>query len=104
MATTRKYNSFTEFYKNCYIIEHSNATNKRLHVVGTSLSIILTLYLVTTGQFKYMYSPLLVGYSFAWVGHFVFQKNKPATFKHPIWSFYGDFVMLYKHLIGEYKF
>jgi hypothetical protein len=46
-----------------------------------------------TGQWRYLLLALLCGYGFAWVGHFVFEKNKPASFKRPLYSFMGDWVM-----------
>ncbi|MCK7551853.1 Mpo1-like protein [Marinobacter goseongensis] len=46
----------------------------------------------------------LIGYGFAWVGHYVFEKNRPATFKHPVYSLMGDWVMFRDILIGRIRF
>ncbi len=47
---------------------------------------------------------LLSGYAFAWVGHFFFEKNRPATFKHPFYSFAGDWVMFKDIFVGKIPF
>jgi hypothetical protein len=47
---------------------------------------------------RFLMAAPLFGYGFAWVGHFVFEKNRPATFKQPIFSLMGDFVMWYEVL------
>ncbi|MNE19968.1 hypothetical protein D3C80_1130690 [compost metagenome] len=44
------------------------------------------------------------GYGFAWVGHFFFEKNRPATFKHPLYSLIGDFAMYRDMLRGKVSF
>lgn len=86
------FESFAEFYP-FYLQEHSNATCRRLHFVGTGLVISILLWVFTTATWWGLWLLPLVGYGFAWVGHFVFEKNRPATFKHPLYSLAGDFVM-----------
>jgi hypothetical protein len=88
----RKFQSFAEFYP-FYLGEHSNRTCRRLHFVGSTLSLACLGALLVTGQWRYLLLGLLCGYGFAWVGHFVFEKNKPASFKRPLYSFMGDWVM-----------
>ena len=88
--------SFAEFYP-FYLREHSNRTCRRLHFVGSSLALVCLVMLVVTGKPQYFVYALLCGYGFAWVGHFGFEKNKPASFKRPLYSFMGDWVM-YKDL------
>jgi hypothetical protein len=46
----------------------------------------------------------VAGYSFAWVGHFFFEKNRPATFQHPFYSLLGDFVMYRDMVLGRVPF
>jgi hypothetical protein len=84
--------TFAEFYP-LYLKEHSNRTCRRLHFVGSTLSLVCLAMLVITGQPGYLLAGLLCGYGFAWIGHFVFEKNKPASFKRPLYSFMGDWVM-----------
>ena len=84
--------SFAEFYP-FYLGEHSNRTCRRLHFVGSTLSLSCIAMLIVTGQPIYLLAGLLCGYGFAWIGHFGFEKNKPASFKRPLYSFMGDWVM-----------
>jgi hypothetical protein len=84
--------SFSEFYP-LYLAEHQNRTCRRLHFVGSTLGLMCLAMLVATGKPLYLLVGLLSGYAFAWVGHFGFEKNKPASFKRPLYSFMGDWVM-----------
>lgn len=84
--------------------QHSNQTNRRLHVIGTLLAIIFLIRAIislTVGSFLVI---PIIGYGFAWFGHFLFEKNKPATFKYPRFSLMGDFKLLYETLTGKRKF
>lgn len=98
----RQFKSFAEFYP-FYLGEHSNAICRRLHFVGTSLSLVFLLALVVTSHWWYLLAALLCGYAFAWVGHFGFEKNKPASFKRPLYSFLGDWMMWRDILLGRIK-
>lgn len=83
--------------------EHSNLTCRRLHFIGTSLSLVFLLALFLTGDWWYLLAGLICGYAFAWVGHFGFEKNKPASFKRPLYSFLGDWMMWRDILLGRIK-
>mmetsp|Transcript_11079 Transcript_11079/g.12186 ORF Transcript_11079/g.12186 Transcript_11079/m.12186 type:complete len:117 (+) Transcript_11079:96-446(+) len=96
----KKFESFRRFYP-FYLSEHKNGLNRLLHVVGTSLVILFALYIIFTLQFHRIYVLPLLGYSFAWVGHFFVEKNRPATFTYPLYSLAGDFVMWYDVLTGR---
>lgn len=89
----QRYKSFEEFWP-FYVGEHSKATTRNLHFIGTHLGLVNLAVAVATLQPLYILSGLVCGYGFAWVGHFFVEKNKPATFKYPAWSFRGDFKML----------
>jgi hypothetical protein len=89
---TPQHTSFAEFYP-FYLSEHSNRTCRRMHFVGSTLSLICLTMLAVTGKPQYFLYALLCGYGCAWIGHFVFEKNKPASFKRPLYSFMGDWVM-----------
>jgi hypothetical protein len=95
--------SFAEFYP-FYLSEHSNPTCRRLHFVGSSLVLVCLALLVATGQLRYVLYALLCGYGFAWIGHFMFEKNRPASFKRPLYSFMGDWVMYKDMWTGRVKF
>ena len=94
------YTSLAEFYP-YYLSEHRNATSRALHFVGTGLVIALLLYAVCTMRFSLLWFVPLVGYGFAWVGHFFFEKNKPATFKYPFFSLASDFILFKDILTGQ---
>ncbi|EFC44882.1 predicted protein, partial [Naegleria gruberi] len=92
------YKSFDEFYP-FYISQHSNAICRSLHVIGTLSSTAIGGYLLYKRRFKSALPVmLLVGYGLAWIGHFVFERNRPATFTYPLWSFMGDWKMLFEVL------
>jgi hypothetical protein len=97
------YQSFSEFYP-FYLSEHANRTSRRLHFVGTSLGLAFALHALSSLNFWWLLAALVCGYAFAWVGHFFFEKNRPATFTYPLWSFMGDWVMWKEILTGKIRF
>ena len=98
----KRFNRFSEFYP-FYLSEHQDRVNRRLHFVGTTLVIALVLFALVTQQWLWLAAVPFAGYGFAWVGHFFFEKNKPATFNHPLYSFLGDWVMYKDILTGKVK-
>ncbi|MDZ3993281.1 DUF962 domain-containing protein [Pseudomonas sp. Teo4] len=103
MTSTAQFRSFAEFYP-YYLGEHSNPTCRRLHFVGTSLVIALLAYTIGSGKWLLLLAVPVAGYGFAWVGHFFFERNRPATFSHPFYSLIGDFVMFRDILLGRISF
>jgi len=91
-TTAKKYTTFREFYP-FYLSEHSNRICRRLHFLGSTLSLACLAMLVITGSAWWIPAALLAGYGCAWIGHFAFEKNRPASFKQPLYSFMGDWVM-----------
>ncbi|EOQ64815.1 hypothetical protein F935_00466 [Acinetobacter calcoaceticus ANC 3811] len=85
--------NYQEFYR-FYLTEHRNIMSRRLHVVGSSIGIYFFSKAIRKKQVKYALYGLVAGYANAWVGHFVFEKNKPASFKQPFYSFISDWRML----------
>ena len=103
MSEPIQFQNFGEFYQ-YYLAEHCDRTCRRLHFIGSTCGLIcLAAFIVT---FKWYWIPLglIVGYGFAWVGHFFFEHNKPATFKYPLYSFAGDWVMYKDILFGKIRF
>lgn len=100
---SQTYNSLAEFYP-FYLEEHSNRTCRRLHVVGTTGVILIALTAVSTQQWNLLWLMPLFGYFFAWVGHFFFEHNKPATFQYPFYSLVSDFIMYKDILTGKIRF
>ena len=86
---SRRFNSFREFYP-YYLSEHRNRVCRRLHVVGSGLIVLLVgAVLARLLSPWWLLAVPVLGYGFAWVGHFVFEKNRPATFTYPLWSLDG---------------
>ncbi|CEG57083.1 DUF962 domain-containing protein [Legionella fallonii] len=98
----KEFKNFKEFYP-FYLSQHQNPMCKRLHFVGTLLVCLCLLTALMTGNFYWLILLPFIGYGFAWAGHFIFEKNKPATFKHPFYSLLGDFVLFKDILLGKNK-
>lgn len=98
-----KFASFREFYP-FYLSEHRNATCRRLHFAGSTLVLALLAAAAATRNAWLLLLVPLAGYGFAWVGHFAFEKNRPATFTYPAWSLAGDWVMYWQLLTGRIRF
>jgi hypothetical protein len=96
----QQFTTFAEFYP-FYLGEHSNRTCRRLHFLGSSLGLVCLGMMFMTGKPQYLLYGLLCGYACAWVGHFGFEKNKPASFKRPLYSFMGDWVMYKDMWLGK---
>ena len=84
--------SFGEFYP-YYLSEHRNTTSRRLHFIGSLGVIGFVALAFATADWPWLIAAVVCGYAFAWVGHFFFEHNRPATFKHPLYSLMGDWVM-----------
>jgi hypothetical protein len=89
MSSGNTFRTFRDFYP-FYLREHTNRTCRRLHFVGTSLALALLILTLASRVWWIAAVALAEGYAFAWVGHFFFERNKPATFKHPWFSLMGD--------------
>ena len=100
--TERRFTSFAEFWP-YYLSEHSKPITRVLHYLGTVIAIALLITLIAKGRWWLFPLVVLPGYAFAWVGHFFFEKNRPATFTYPLWSFMGDWKMLALMLTGKLK-
>jgi len=94
------FTSFKEFYP-YYLSEHTNKLCRRLHFIGSVLVLCLLGYSILSEQFYLLWFIPVIGYGFAWIGHLFFEKNRPATFKHPLYSLLGDWVMFKDILVGK---
>lgn len=88
----RQYQSFREFYP-FYLSEHSHRLCRRMHFIGSTLVLLALFAYGATGHWAWLALMPVFGYGFAWLGHFVFEKNRPATFRYPFYSLLGDWVM-----------
>lgn len=102
-AHAREFESFAAFYP-YYLSEHRDRTCRRLHVAGSTVALLCLLMIVITGNAWWLAGAVVSGYAFAWVGHFGFEKNRPATFRHPFYSLMGDWVMYADILRGRIPF
>jgi hypothetical protein len=96
-----RFRTYEEFWP-FYVSQHRNATCRALHFVGTTL-VLVTLALSVIDRAWFLLLAPVAGYGFAWVGHFFFEKNRPATFTHPLWSLRGDFRMYRLMLLGRMR-
>jgi hypothetical protein len=98
MAT--QYASFREFYP-FYLSEHADRSCRRLHFVGSTLVLVVLAVALAAQHWMLLWLLPVLGYGFAWIGHFFFEHNKPATFTHPFYSFAGDWVMYWQIVTGR---
>jgi hypothetical protein len=98
-----EYRTFEDFYP-FYLSEHSRSGTRRLHFVGTLLVLLTAVFALVTRRWGFLALVPLFGYGLAWVGHFAVEKNRPATFQHPIYSLAGDFRMFADMVRGRVSF
>lgn len=99
----KKFNSLKEFYP-FYLSEHQHTTSRILHFIGTALVFLCLITAVLFHEWRFVAAIPFVGYGFAWVGHFFFERNKPATFKYPGYSLASDFILFFDLLSGKQSF
>lgn len=102
-AVQSRFATFAEFYP-YYLGEHRNVVCRRLHFVGTGLVITVLTAAILSGDWRLLMFMPLAGYGFAWAGHFMFEKNRPATFSHPWYSLAADFVLFRDMFVGKIRF
>ncbi|HTC17437.1 MAG TPA: Mpo1-like protein [Steroidobacteraceae bacterium] len=95
-----RFASFREFYP-YYLQQHANQISRRLHVGGTLLALLLAALAVVSGRWPWLLAVPLAGYLPAWIGHLLFERNSPATFRHPLYSLRGDLLLLAEVLSGR---
>ena len=100
---SQTYASFREFYP-FYLSEHRNRTCRRLHFVGSTIGLVCLAAAIAAANGWLVLVGLALGYALAWIGHFSFENNRPATFRQPLYSFVGDWVMYRDILTGRIKF
>ena len=98
----KRIETYREFWP-FYLQEHSCKATKQLHILGTLLGLACAIYLGATDRWAWLPLSLVFGYGFAWYSHFFIQKNRPATFRYPLWSFISDFRMMWHYLTGRLR-
>lgn len=95
--------TYGEFYQ-FYLTEHSKTGTRIFHFIGTLLVFVVIWYVISSGKERFLWYIPIFGYGFAWFSHAVIEKNRPATFKYPLWSLISDFRLFFELLIGKQKF
>jgi len=97
-----RYESFADFYP-FYLSEHRDPVCRRWHFAGSLLVLACIALAAFTRNAWWLAPAPLVGYGCAWVGHFFFEHNRPATFGYPVYSFMGDWVMFRDIIAGKVR-
>lgn len=103
MSKSKVYQSLKEFYP-FYLSEHRNTTCRVLHFIGTALVLLSFSGFLISLNYRFLVAMPLLGYGFAWLGHFFFEKNKPATFQYPAYSLASDFLLFFDLVRGRESF
>lgn len=98
-----RYQSFAEFYP-FYLSEHADRRTRRIHFVGSALALLCLLWALLSGEARWFLAAVICGYGFAWTGHLFFERNRPATFRYPLYSLMGDWKMFWQILTGKMAF
>ena len=102
MGESQSFRTFADFYP-FYLGEHTHPICRRLHFVGTTIAVVLLISALATQHWWLIAVALVEAYAFAWVGHFFFEHNRPATFRYPILSFIGDWRLWWDILTGKQR-
>ena len=100
--TTNRFQTYTDFFP-FYLQEHSKKLTRSLHYAGTSIALAMLAWTLATQTWWLIPFYFVIGYGFAWTGHFFVEHNRPATFTYPLWSLIGDHHMLALFLTGRLK-
>lgn len=103
MRNEKIHTAHTDFYQ-FYLSEHTHRTSRRLHFIGSSIVVLLVVSALVLQAWWLLLVALIQAYGFAWVGHFFFELNRPATFQHPLKSFVSDWRMWWEILTGKIPF
>ena len=99
----KEFKTFSEFYP-YYLSEHGDKLNRRLHFTGLLAALITLAIAIISKNWVLLLLVPIFGYGLSWIGHYFIEKNKPATFKYPLYSIMGDFVMFKDIIFGKIKF
>ena len=98
-----KYQSFKEFYKGYFLVGHKHKYTKLFHFIAIAGAILLALIFLFTLQYRFLFAAIFCGYSISVISHYLFEKNHPATYRYPFYSFLGAFMMFFEILAGKHK-
>ena len=98
----RPIDSYAEFWR-FYLTEHRHPLNRLLHLLGTGLGLVLLAAAIGLADWRLAVLAVTTGYGCAWIGHFFAERNRPATFRYPLWSLASDFRMFGLAVSGRLK-
>lgn len=98
--TERRFQTFEEFWP-YYVAEHSEPATRTMHAIGTTAAVACVAACISARKWKLLPLALVPGYGAAWLAHALIEKNKPATFDYPLWSFLADYKMVGLMLAGK---
>jgi hypothetical protein len=84
-----------------YVRAHSQPGTRAVHLVGTLLGWLLLIFAIALRHWWWILGALVVSYALAWISHFFVEHNRPATFEHPLWSWWADQKMVALMLGGK---
>jgi hypothetical protein len=99
-AMSERYKTYSAFF-DFYLSEHSRPATRAVHYLGSTFGIAALILTIVTHNPLWVLAGLVAGYGCAWIGHFFIEHNRPATFKYPLWSFFGDYHMFFLWLTGQ---
>jgi hypothetical protein len=84
-----------------YLNEHRRPATRALHYLGSGLALALFAFAIVLDEWRLLPAAVVSGYLFAWVGHFAIERNRPATFRYPVWSLVSDWRMFLLFVTGQ---
>jgi len=92
--------TYGEFWPR-YLAAHADPRTRALHYLGTGIAVLMLAAFAATRNWWWLVATPVAGYALAWFGHAAFERNRPETFPHPLWSIYSDFRMFFLFLAGR---
>jgi hypothetical protein len=92
--------TFAEFWPS-YVRAHSELSTRLMHCARTLLGWLILVAAIVTRHWWWIALALVVPYALAWISHFFIEHNRPATFEHPLWSWWADQKMVAMMLVGK---